>query len=859
MDRTGGLRQRGSRLAAAAAAATLLGLAGWLLSSDPPRGHDGITSSWSRVERVPASPATIPTPVSSAREDLSVGRPCRLRLYHAVGGDPASGLPIDLRDGDRAPDSPPRFSLQADERGQVLLPASSSGGWQVRSRDPYRFLTRDWIPATHERIVVAVGRGGGVAGTILEASGRPAAGAAILARLPFAIESPSRPDIPSFFVRRVTTDDDGRFELQRLPVDAGMSYTIEVDGVSQVVVDDVRAEVGRTRDLGVLRLPARGAVLVHADCAEGSVAEVTLRGLYGAEPSVVSVGRLDHGIRVDGVASGYWQLTVVAPGYRVVSIPSVFVEAGRVAEVEVRAVEGLWLRGVLKSSRGSPVPGCAIRAWGMKNQSRTATTDARGRFAIGGLVPESVVLSALHDGTLEAVTLVDVSQGAAPVEMVLAPVRWLVLRPTVGGLPVEESVWLETDAGLFGARREAVDERGTVVVPMQGEGTMRARVWTRDRSAGARLVIDLSAPTTVERDVVLQPTSTIEVRVSDRVSQAPVADAELTLMAGGDRPRHPGGERAETGLDGTVTLVGVLADERRLRIEHRVYDEAVVDLPVASGGRSRVDVEMTGPPRIEGWVVDPSGARVEGAALEFRDHPSRIAGTDVEGRFAIRVPGDAGRSKLVAYPPDRRVELMSVEETIDLGREQPVRLELRDAREHGASVHGVIADRARFGALRVSVRPYNPRDGSPTRRARVDEAGRYEVLGLEAGRCVVVVESSWGVVALREVTLAERGRVTCDLVTGRATLRVNVESSGSGRRVPFHGLVLDVPVGMPTGVGRGEAFFTDGEGVFERVIPAGVEHHVTAQAGSRVSAPERVTARPGESVEVTLTIDDDSD
>ncbi len=225
-------------------------------------------------------------------------------------------------------------------------------------------------------------KAGMVVGRVVDVQGKPIGGAGVLAL--------ARYDV----VGQVHADAEGRFRLG--PIDPAKSLTIwaSAPGMARERIEDVRVFAGADRDLGDFRLvPGTRLVGRAVDAHGGPVAgakvsiNVYHRVLGHTIDSNQKVWELatdaEGRFRVDDLPAGEASLTLKAPG-------KVFTFQGRpmvpgTAAVDlgdVKLDDETPIRGVVVDQAGKPAP--KVLVYADYNYTDGATTDAEGRFAIGG-------------------------------------------------------------------------------------------------------------------------------------------------------------------------------------------------------------------------------------------------------------------------------------------------------------------------------------------------------------------------------------------------------------------------------------------------------------------------------------------
>lgn len=244
---------------------------------------------------------------------------------------------------------------------------------------------------------------------------------------------------------------------------------------------------------------------------------------------------------------------------------------------------------------------------------------------------------------------------------------------------VEARVVDELGHPVARARLRLVDPGHPIAATSDADGDLRLVVPERSSpGASPALVLELalSAPgfaarafevvvpdgeTTHLGTIVLQPGGAISGSVRD-LDGRPVADAEVTVSAVDEPPARLEDQRlreaesrvpeGRTRSDGSFTVDGVSCGFVRVWARHGGYLASFSPPVEVRAGQESYGLELVLEPltavnRIAGIVLDPDGAPVPAARLEYR-HSSRASGitissadeADAQGRFEFRVPQD---------------------------------------------------------------------------------------------------------------------------------------------------------------------------------------------------------------------------
>lgn len=723
-------------------------------------------------------------------------------------------------------------------------------------------------------------RSASLAGTVLDASGKPVAGATLTLR-PSDQEMTSRPLPVSG-----TSGPDGRFRFDgasergnRLRVEAPGQAVVELAGLrAGALRQAIRLQPGRSLD-GVVRRaddqPAAGAVVR----LEGPV---TLRWVEASATGA---------FRLEGLPS--------TPGGRLVAEAG---DAGRAQSavppagpVRLVLAPAATLRGrVVDARSGSPVAGARVVAGSQTGES-TGRSGADGRYEIRGLAPGSHALGADQPRYVRwQLDRLDLPAGAVVTRDIP-----LVPAATLSGRVVDEDGLPVADAQGYVRRG---DTGPLAFWNLRSEALPAFRTGPDGRFEAARLPAGSNLNLSVTHDdyesrtiggldlepgrprpplqVVLRRGLGLVGVVKD-VRGQPVAEAELRLarsleFAGGRGGRAvqfsfigaPGGRsEVRSGPDGRFEFRGLAAGDYSLHVRKSGHAAQRVDpLRVSEGPAQPLEVTLALGVTISGFVRDKSGqglegrrvgARVRGArgplATTFSDEPSGSDGAFlVEGLTA----GQAYDVFLqdLAGPGPRGTPITAPAEGVELLASSPGRVEglALDAESGRPLADFAVSYEVRDRGGRTIVRG-GPDGSSLTPGEKVefhDEEGRFalenvpagtwdvEVAahGYEPGRAGAVVVAEGGSAAGVEVRL-RRG----------ATLTGRVLEAGSGRPVA-DALVEAAPQGgderLPRFGDEGQAGVRTGlDGRFELPGLTPGSYTVSARHNDYAEASESVTVR----------------
>lgn len=234
------------------------------------------------------------------------------------------------------------------------------------------------------------------------------------------------------------------------------------------------------------------------------------------------------------------------------------------------------LRGVASAAdTGQPLAGVAIQAATAGGTTKTATTDAQGRYLLQGIAPGNVSLSATHAGYLPISTAVHLGSATTAVfSPTLYPVGAVL---PAGARIVGRVIGFGTDLPLAGVAVSASTASGAPVVANTGadgrfELTVSAGTYTVTYALAAyinqsqRVIITNGATADVGTVAVrrLRETSTMRGVVSDLQGQ-PVAGATVALQSGQVAVSNSGGGYSLDNLSGLEFIATVSAPDYMTR------------------------------------------------------------------------------------------------------------------------------------------------------------------------------------------------------------------------------------------------------------------------------------------------------
>lgn len=387
---------------------------------------------WATAEGFAASdPARLPL---GPGEEKALEEPLRLlpagvlrgRVQDALG-QPLPGARVSV-DVERQ-----EVAGEADAQGAFAL-VVPEGVWTVEANAPGHVDVRvDGVPVALEtggEVTLTLARGGGLEGTVLDADGRPLAGAPV-----FAYREGQR-------LGQAQSDEQGRFALEGLPAGA-VELFVRSQDKSRCARSPLEVAPGETRQATV-RLAAGAAVVGRVTSRDGQpVAGVPVhaRSVVG---SVFREGKTDD--------RGEFTVGDLYPGRYRVSVPGTARDAPRAealveldagqARCDLVARSGAVLAGVVEGPDGRPVAQAGVFALEEGRQRAEVQSDDQGAFRIEGLPPGTYRVYSRRGeeltGTAPALALAEdaVQEGLRITLRAPARLRGRVLDPS--GQPVAD-------------------------------------------------------------------------------------------------------------------------------------------------------------------------------------------------------------------------------------------------------------------------------------------------------------------------------------------------------------------------------------------------------------------------------------
>lgn len=470
---------------------------------------------------------------------------------------------------------------------------------------------------------------------------------------------------------------------------------------------------------------------------------------------------------LENVPAGALEVSVVAKGYQAARVGGITVEEGETRSgVEVRLARGTTLRGrVVEAQSGRPIPEADVSA---DSAPAGTTTDADGAFSIEGLAAGKARVTARAPEFASASEIVEMGETGGTVELKLSPgasVSAVVVSP--GGEPQSGAEATLTQAGQsWGGTKAVAGPDGRVRFAHLAPG----RYGLTAGSAGRR---SKSVDVTVEADqvrddvrVVVGGGATVLVNVTG-LSPEDRRQLNVIVMVFGTGSYVPAKELPDGHFEARDVAPG------RGQAYARVGSSGepggrYVSRPLTVPEDGTVDVEI---PFESGFAltvrVVRDGQGVEGANVYARPVLAEAATpgmgtTDASG--VCRLTGlKPGAYSVNTY--SFQTSAAAPEQKIEVTGDRALEFVLPSGRVAGRIV--ASGSRQPLADAHVSIRTTNA-DGSfgVTHDATTDDAGRFQLEGLEAGPLTLTAQRKGYVLESRSVTADGPEELVIELVRG---------------------------------------------------------------------------------------------
>ncbi|HEY3804636.1 MAG TPA: carboxypeptidase-like regulatory domain-containing protein [Kofleriaceae bacterium] len=574
---------------------------------------------------------------------------------------------IELRpSGD---DQAPRYARSGDD-GVFRIEGVPNGRWIADAFAP-GYISPGGVELDAGKGVpeLALERGAAIEGRVVDASGRPIAGASVR-----ALTAGPNP-----------TEYSGDVDEDRLRRFSGRTAAPEP---AEVPLSSDPQLVARG-ELGVMIGPIPPVPLPGEQIARpASVVDPKATHLVGdpaplppADPSRASLWITDNDghYRIRGIAKGKVTVVASAASFADGRSREVALDTGQVAtDVEVVLGAGTFVVGRVTDQNGLPIAGAEVAAQPDVGVPTENFSDGDGSYRVGP-VSGKLVLRVSAYGHADARIPLELASPAGTTaaehrEDVVLETADAVLAGSVVdsmGTPVA-GAHVEVVAGPGEGRAATASADGTFTIEMLPRGHLRVRV---EQAAYPIQELDATTSTIGDRArLVIEVGGAIDGVLLDARSGAPIAST--TITAGG-----PAGATAEasTASTGAWKLGPLAVGHWRLTVELPGYMTLArdFDVPAAAspGGTSVRDVrlELQRGSLIGGTVRDGRGQRIANAHVVIRSASAEVAGdADGQGDFRIHdaptgdvdviaTKGDAAGSTRVTVNPGDEVLGLALE------------------------------------------------------------------------------------------------------------------------------------------------------------------------------------------------------
>ncbi len=521
-----------------------------------------------------------------------------------------------------------RVYAASDARGRFLVEGLAAGEYQLEASAPGHSRTvlhTVKVPAA-EPLTVALLPAGIIEGFVVDAQGRPAAGAEV--------------QLGGFVPQTVTTGQGGGFSVE---VEAG-EYLVSARRGSEAGALDRPLTVSAGRTVRNVQVRLGSAAVLEGRV----VARATQAPVAGARVDVSPYGRSGDSGRtvtdeegrfsVGALAPGSYDVVVSAPGFSTLARRGLTVASGERFTLELALTGTGAAEGQVRDGKGQPIMGVLVAAgerWSIAlgNPAAESRTDSEGRYRLEGLDPGRLFLTARWEGASAGVSLpVEVKEGAtASVDFTLEELGTVEgrVRASRGSLPAEPLAVAAIAQGRSSQPPEIgnaeVDAAGTFRLRLPPGGYDMYLSETGRRGAGLQAVqaVHVKAGETVQTELLWQSEGPSAGEIQGLVLEpdgAPSPGAFVTLSVG-DSGMIRGG-LAITDEQGHFSLSlppGMGADaEGQLSLSAR-NGRRQGKLPAVRPGARQVVVKLQPAASVQGRVVREDGqAPVRGFTLSLQ-------------------------------------------------------------------------------------------------------------------------------------------------------------------------------------------------------------------------------------------------
>ncbi len=663
-----------------------------------------------------------------------------------------------------------------------------------------------------------------LSGTVFAVDGKPAAGASVV--LETAREVPFAGSVHAQ-AGTVTSDGAGRYVFDAAPVGQKLRLTASTERALSAPVEEPPLSVGSPRDGVDLRLEPAAVLVVTVSHGKGSpvagarVSALPDDGEEDGSPRARGMAALmaargggpgtatdDKGVaRIGPLRPGRLKVTAAISDFRPGEATATAAADAETA-VSISLEAGQSVSGRVVDDQGAPVEGAAVTAqrFGMGGGgffSETRTSDAEGRFRIGGMDGRPVNMNAQKSGHVRT-SLNNIKPGTADLEVSLprgGVIKGVAKGPD--GAPLAEfRVSAErTDqkksrnpmdfgdmAGLMGGN-QVKDASGAFRVDGLAAGVYKVEVKSAGVAPGRVHDVQVVAAEETEVEVTCPEGLTLRGVVVAKSDGRLLAGASVSIRDGGmfggmdvdfdmgedsglsdDESRQAteaiqamsGGAAASvTGPDGAFVLKGLEEGKVSIRATAKEFaPQTVKNVQVPAAAELRIELAEGGV--VTGRVTDVAGQPLKDQMVMLQKLPMvmRMTRTAADGTYRV---GGLVTGTYLFYVMDNPMGMMGGGGGLNL-KSESIRVEegktvVKDHRKgEGIKVTGRVTRAGKpVASTMVMLMPGSDNSSNPMAAmlgggggaggfamGSTDADGKYEITGVNPGRYTLTVQSGMG-------------------------------------------------------------------------------------------------------------------